>query len=89
MSQKNIHQVIVCSATNMLNVFNVTSDMNTIEREHQIKDIFHWNIFKSSFDTELSLKNQIRQRYRHKHKLYQFQVENVKNKNKNAHKQKI
>ena len=38
---------------NMLNVFNVTSDMNTIEREHQIKDIFHQNIFKSSFDTEL------------------------------------
>ena len=37
----------------MLNVFNVTSDMNSIKREHQIKDIFHWNIFKSSFDTEL------------------------------------
>ena len=54
----------------MLNVFNVTSDKNTIEREHQIKDIFHWNIFKSSFDTELSLMNQIRQRYRQKHKLY-------------------
>ena len=54
----------------MLNVFNVTLDMNTIKREHKIKDIFHWNIFKSSFDTELSLKNQIRQRYRQKHKLY-------------------
>ena len=87
MSQKNIHQVIVCTATNMLNVFNVTSDMNTVEREHQIKDIFHWNIFKSSFYTELSLKNQIRQRYTHKHKLYQFQEENVKKikKKKNAH----
>ena len=76
MLKKNMHQVIVCNATNISNVFNVTSVMiQDVTQESNnlflffIKKSFNRMSFKSCFYTEFSLKKHPKRKIKMHNKL--------------------